>query len=103
RPAALSVGTPGTGYVVGDTVADAFGNTLRATVNTVDGSGGVLTFTITAPWSTFDVGPGTSIDTINVAPQSGAGTGFAFQVDSVNPTDGDVTLTLWYQLAGPSA
>src|SRR5262249_36314965 len=70
--------TAGSGYAAGDTLADnsSWGTgSLHVTVLTVDGSGHVLTYEIT---SQTDTGwaVGQTIGFINVAPQSGVGTGF---------------------------
>lgn len=88
----------GTGYAEGDTVSD--GSTLLATVDTVDGSGLVLTYHVTA-LGTTPYGPGVNVAmSTNLAPQAGDGTGFEIQVVTCQEGDGTLDIEVSYAIIG---
>lgn len=83
--ASVTVGAAGTGYAIGDTGQVITGDTpADYQVLTVDGAGGVLTFSITSPGELFTISTGnaTSVTT-------GAGDG-TFEVDITALTGADI-------------
>ena len=93
--AALNAG--GADYAPGDTVqVDGFSGDSVLTVNTVNGGGAVLTFTIT------DGGTGNQTGTgLATSANTGIGTGFTVnitQVEQFTTGDGTITVTLYYTI-----
>lgn len=83
--ASVTAGAAGTGYAIGDTGQVTTGDTAADyQVLTVDGGGGVLTFSVTSPGSLFTISTGnaTSVTT-------GAGDG-TFEVDITALTAADI-------------
>lgn len=91
---AAAVGAGGSGYSPGDTLSvDGLANQAVAslTVNTVDGSGAVLTFTIA------NGGAGYSV-TNGVTCSGGAGTGFTLNITQISQGNGTLQFTVFYML-----
>ena len=87
-----SINSGGSGYAIGDTghVAGG-GNDATYIINTVDGNGSVLTFTITASGSLYN-DTQSYASTINSGGQPGIGTGF--YVDYIGDSGGIVSCIL---------
>jgi len=85
-----SLDSGGSGYTVSDTI------TIRdaiLTVNTVDGGGAVLTYTVT------DTGTGIEVDIYTQDSSSGSGIDFSISVDSITPlSNGTASLYLEYKV-----
>lgn len=95
---AASVADGGSGYAPGDTGRfvdnpDGWGFDANYVVDTVDGGGAVLTFTITAPGTGYGAGETTDTDG-----GSGSGSGFTALVTSVAPGDSPVKFIVYYTI-----
>jgi hypothetical protein len=86
----------GSGYAQGDTGFIDNGGSLDAAyvIDTVDESGAVLTYHLTASGCGYFTGIN---DTYSYGAQPGIGTGFQITIDSITPTgDGTLTVTVYY-------
>lgn len=85
-----SINSGGTGHTVSDTIT--IGDAL-ITVNTVDGGGAVLTYTVTG------AGSGFVVDVYNQDSTSGSGIDFSISVDSITPlSNGTASLYIEYKV-----
>lgn len=85
-PLATTLHAGGIGYHTGDTVQGQNSGTtpFTATVLTVSGPGGVLTYSVTSVGNAaYAVGAVEPM--VNVAPQSGAGTGLTLNITAITP------------------
>jgi len=87
----------GSGYATGDTGTidgNAYGSAAAYVVDTVDGGGAVLTYTITDPGDGYTTATG--VTTTTGGSQPGAGMGFVVDITAVADPDGDLYVTLYY-------
>jgi hypothetical protein len=96
----FSINAAGTNYVIGDTLRSTGQvegcDDMLVTVTNVS-AGAVTAYTVT----NVGVGgflPAETVAFANVAPQSGIGTGFVLNVDTVVPGNGSVIVTLDYKI-----
>lgn len=93
----LTSGAGGALYAANDTGTISTGNgDATYIVNTVDGGGAVLTYTITAPGTGYSVG--TANATSTGGGQPGVGTGFEIDINSITQGDGSILYAIYFSV-----
>ena len=97
--ATSTLGAGGSGYAVNDTGVIDPSSTVSSgdatyKVLTVDGSGAVLTYSVTAAGAVYPVA--NAIPTGTGGAQPGAGVGLTLNVTAITPGDGTLVCTLYY-------
>lgn len=96
-PTATSIAAAGTGYVNGDTLQASGSSSCFAHVTSTGGGGAVTGYAFDS-FDTAGHGSGDVLSWDNIAPQSGVGTGFQINVDTIQQGDGTLVVTVDYKV-----
>lgn len=90
-----TIASGGSGYAPGDEfgiIPLGSGNEASGTINTVDGGGAVLTYTVSDPGTGYSISAGLVTET------GGAGSGFTINITAVQPGDGTGIIEVFYRI-----